>query len=65
MRLVSLSIVTLVSAHFDSEITDDAAGIAARAGRVSFTIGLPSGEVAQVQPTTLAARVLARSASLQ
>ena len=51
--------------QFDPEIGEDSAGIAVRAGRVSFTIGLPSGDAAQAQAMALAALVLARSTALQ
>lgn len=51
--------------QFDPQISDDSAGIAVRAGRVSFTIGLPSGDAAQAQAMALAGLVLARSAALQ
>lgn len=51
--------------QFDPEIAEDGAGIAVRAGRVSFTIGVPTGDDAQIEATTLAALVLARSAALQ
>lgn len=60
----SIAIPGADEVQLDNEIAAGDAGIAVRAGRVSFTIGLPAGEAAQTQLTTLAALVLSRVATL-
>jgi hypothetical protein len=51
-------------AQVDTEIGDDSAGIAARAGRLSITLSLPPSDTVELQLATLATLVLQRASDL-
>jgi hypothetical protein len=51
-------------AQVDTEVGDDSAGIAARAGRLSITLSLPPSDTVELQLATLATLVLQRASDL-